>query len=113
MKRLPLVLIAAIALSGGAALAQGHCPEGHVCVAYDNTVIEVDTALGPIQAVVVEERTTTITDFAGERTQAKVTLLPLLSNGDSFQAGDLMVVERDGAFAEAELGDNFALSEVE
>lgn len=107
-----LLLVGAIALLPTVALAQGHCPDAYVCVDYEGQVIEVDPSGGHYQEIVVEERSITVKTLDGLiNSNEKVTLLPLISNGDSYTKGDLIVEAKTGIYAEAELGDVFILGE--
>jgi hypothetical protein len=117
MKRhlLTLALFAALSLPA-VAFAQpvADCPAAHVCVEYAGSVIEISPAQGFLQQIVVEEHTTTIKDFNGERTlEFMVKVASFQALGDSYEVVDERLVEREGIYAGADLGDVYVMGEVE
>lgn len=107
-------LVAVLLMGAGGVMAQeGDCPAAHVCVAYKADTIAIDPAQGPIQALIVEERTTTIRDFDGERSNAKVKLAAFVIDGETYTLAHELTVERSGIFAGAELGSVYVLAEAE
>lgn len=112
---LAALALGAMALGAGAQAPPGpaDCPAGLACVAWDGRVVEIDPALGPVQAIVVEERTTRIVDLDGERTERRVALAAFAEGADGWAFSRLYRVPRAGAFAGADLGDVYALQEQE
>jgi hypothetical protein len=117
VKARTLVLVSLLSSSalfaGGYAFAQDdECPANVHCLDYGQHVIEVDPSLGPYQAFVVESRTLTITTLDGERVERDVLLLGIARQGEGYVVDREYREERSGPFADADVGDVFALGKV-
>lgn len=110
---LPSALVGAVLVSGlvvsGIASAQDDCPKERSCVSYGSQVIEFDPADGFLQSVIVEERSLTITDFDGTRTEPQVKVATFAEDGDSFSLVREDIEPQAGIFADAQLGDAYTL----
>ena len=106
-------LLASVTMvSGGVQAQDNECPPEFSCVGYQGYVIEVDPALGPFQAIVVEDRTTTIRDLDGESIERTVMVIGLAQEEGKYTIHHAWTVDRSGPFAQADVGDVFILSEV-
>jgi len=100
-------------LPAAVATAQDACPVDFVCVEYEDNIIAIDPAAGPVQAVVVQERSVTLIDFSGSSERNQATLAVYISDGDTYALADEVMVNREGRFADAELGTFYDLAEAE
>ena len=113
MKRRILALALLLALGlGGTARAQDDCPADRACVDYGNVVLEIDPADGPVQLLIVREETTRSRGIDG--TDEKVTTLygaVFMQTGPRAYEFEREIgpMEREGIFADAQLGDTFGL----
>jgi hypothetical protein len=117
MKRTIVIALLVALLIPVPAIAQApatNCPAAHVCVEYAGSVIEIDPAQGFLQQIVVEEHTTTIRVFDGERTlESAVKVATFQALKDSYAVVDERLVVREGIYAKADLGDVYVMGEVE
>jgi hypothetical protein len=113
MKHALIIGAALLALTTLPVVAQGDCPAGYACVEYGSPpqVIELDPADGFYIAVVVEERTLTITDFSGSHSGETVTLAGYVQHDSTYELEGTHEVPRTGIYANASLGDIFTLQE--
>lgn len=113
LKHAIAIVLLSMVLPGAVATAQDACPVAHVCVDYEDNTIAIDPAQGPVQAVVVQERSVTLTDFTGSSERHQATLAVYIASGDAYELAKEVTVEQSGKFANAELGDIFDLTEAE
>lgn len=112
MKCLMLIGAVLLALMGLPATAQDDCTDGFVCVDYGSQVVEIDPSLGFLQSLVVEERTLTITDFDGTRTEPQVKLATFIQDDDTYRLEREDVVPQDGPYEDARLSDVYTPQKV-
>jgi hypothetical protein len=95
------------------------CIADHVCVEVLGQLLAVDPLQGHYQEVVVEvrleDRTITIQDLEGERTEERdserILLIPLTAKGETYLVGDPIPEERKGIYADADLRDVYVMTE--
>jgi hypothetical protein len=106
-KHLVLIGAALLALTALPVVAQDttDCAKGFVCVDYGNSVVEIDPSQGFLQSVVVQERTLTIKDFDGTKTEQQVMVATFVSDGDSYRLDREDIEPQIGIFKDAQLGD--------
>lgn len=105
-------LAATLIFSGTAEGQDLSCPAQHVCVDYGNTAIAIDPKQGPVQALVTKEQTVITKTFDGSTESRKANLAIYISNGDSYDLAEEKLVDQDGLFADAALGDVYVLTKV-
>lgn len=88
------------------------CPAGHSCVDYHGSVIEIDPADGPYQAIVVEKRDITVTNLDGESHTADVLLAGFAQDSKGeFHLSQEYRVSSIPRFVNANVADVFVLTE--